>query len=188
MSSTPSLVLAITATRRAGKDTLYQRLNTLSPRFRRFAAADALKSQLAPFIQEHYGIDVWTAEGEDKELVRPLLISHGMAKRQRDASYWIRKVIEDIDATVALHPDTIPVVSDVRFINECAYLRASYPLAFRMLYLTRDGAPPPTEEEQKHYRDVAALADLTLHWGNDTMEQQLECARRVCADLGVALT
>lgn len=180
-------VIGITAIRQSGKDTLFQRLNALSPRFRRFAAADALKDQLAPFVRKYYGVDVWTAEGDDKELIRPLLIAHGMAMRKRDSSYWIKQVLHSIDTELDRNPQTVAVVTDVRFVNEASYLRVHYGDSFRLLYLTRDGSPPPTTEEEKHYRQVAGLADHTLHWGNDTVEQQLGFARGVCERFGVSL-
>jgi len=184
-TSRPQLVLGIGSSRQVGKDTLFQRLNALSPRFRRFSMADSLKDHLSTFIHERFGVDVWTAEGEDKEMIRPILIAYGMCQRQRDASYWIKQVLYQIDEAANRHPDIIPVVTDVRFANEARYLRSHYEDAFRLIHLKRDGAPPPTEEEAKHVDEVAALADMELHWGYDTLEGQLTRAREICSAYGV---
>ena len=183
----PSLVIGLGVTRQVGKDTLFQRLNALSPRFRRFSAADRLKSDLAPFILERFGIDIWTADGEAKEMIRPLLISYGMCQRERDAGYWIKQVLRQIDDAAEHHPSIIPVVTDVRFPNEASYLSNHYNGAFRLIHLTREGAPSPTDEELKHYPTMKEMADMDLHWGPDTIESQLARAREVCETFGVAL-
>lgn len=182
------LVLGLAATRQVGKDTLFARLSTLDYRFRRFAMADALKSDLATFVLQNFGVDVWTAEGEDKELVRPVLIAYGMCQRERDPGYWVKKVMAQIDAAATLSPDIIPTVCDVRFVNEALYLSAHYGDSFKLVNLTRDGAPPPTEEERKHFRAVEERADMRLHWGGDTLEKQLDYARQVCVRFGVEVS
>jgi hypothetical protein len=148
---------------------------------------DVLKDHLAPFVLERFGIDIWTMEGDAKETLRPLLIAYGMCQRERDSGYWITQVLRQIDAAVDRHPDIIPVVTDVRFVNEASYLAAHYGSAFRLISLARAGAPAPTEEELKHCPAVSDMAHLSLRWGNDTLESQLARAREVCAAFGVAL-
>lgn len=173
----PPLVCALTGTRGTGKDTLCTRLIELDPRFRRFAFADALKRDLAPFIAEHFDIDVFTATGADKELIRPLLISYGMARRERDPLVWCRRTTDDgilaqyrqLDLNAPL---LIPLITDVRFVNEVTHLRETFGAALVLVNVVRHGSPPPTDEELKHYDKVEALADFFLDWGGDTLEAQ----------------
>ena len=182
-----SFVIGLSSCRQVGKDTLFNRLNTLSSRFRRFSLADRLKSDLAPFLLQHFEIDIWEADGKAKELVRPILIAYGMCQRERDEAHWIKEVIIQIDDVIEKHPDIIPVITDCRFVNEVTHLSSYYGNAFKLIHLTRDGAPEPTSEEMKHFQAVEELAHLKLHWGGNTLEGQIEHARKVCKAFKVAL-
>lgn len=187
--SAPDLVVALSGTRGTGKDTLFSLLARINSRFRRFAHADELKAELSLFLMEHFDINPSTATGADKELIRPILIAYGCAKRDVNPDHWVSKTIAQIqrewgNASVFYAPP-IPVVTDNRFENEIDLLRRTYGSALRHIDITRDGAPPPTEEEEKHYRQVAALADYHLHWGQDDEEVQLRYARLVYSWLGL---
>ncbi len=177
-----AFAVAITGTRSVGKDTLFTLLRTLDPRFVRYAFADAVRADLAPFVLEHYGIDIWTCLGEQKELIRPLLIAHGMAMRARDPAHWVKRTIalieQDSANADAFGLSYTPTVTDCRFVNEAALMRATFP-GFMLVNVTREGSPPPTEEEEKHYRAVASMADHHLHWGGETEAQQMDRAREV---------
>jgi hypothetical protein len=187
--STPPLVVGLHSPRGGGKDTLFQRLNTLNSTFERRAFADKLKEDTAPLIRAHMGYDPDYLTAEQKEIVRPLWIGWGMACRAMDPLHWVKAVTDQIDIhwRGRLHP-FIPVVTDVRFENEATCLREHYGEAFRLIDLTRTGAPPPTDEEEKHYRAVATMADLRLKWGGNTLEEQFEHARWVIDRLGVSVT
>ncbi len=176
---THPLTLGVGCTRQQGKDTLAALLRQLDPRFTPFSFARALKEDLDPFLRQHYGVDIWTCSTEQKEWVRPLLISHGMAMRARDPDHWVKRTIADIKAHLA-REDIIPIVTDCRFVNEVSLMHAAFP-GFRYVNVTREGAPPPTEEETRHAPAVAAMADYALHWGGETEAQQLDRAREMLA-------
>ncbi len=182
--SHPSLVVALSGNRSQGKDTLFQCLHRLDPGFTRWAFADQLKADLWDLLHDQFDVDVNRATGPQKELVRPILIAYGCAHRAVDPDHWVKVVIAQIDAHWADTPfgaPFVPVVTDARFPNEISLLRAAYGSALIQIDVTRVGAPPPTDEEEKHYREVAALADYHLHWGNETPEQQLDHTREVMA-------
>lgn len=206
MKDLPTLVIGLHGTRGVGKDTLAAALHSFDRRFYTYSFARALKDDLFRLITDRFALNVHTVTGADKELIRPILISYGMAQRARDPDHWCKRVSNDI-----LHdwrggfvdyserggigpegdyrPHTItPVVTDVRFVNEVNHLRATFPRDSHhagavIVNVTRDGAPPPTEEEEKHYRDVAALADIHFHWGNDSWGEQCEKARKLREDV-----
>lgn len=177
---TPPLVLGVTGTKCAGKDTLFCRLHTLDSRFMRRAFADRLKQDVAPLIRQHLGYDPSNLSPEEKEVVRHTWIGWGMTCRAKDPLYWVKVVVGDIDHHWSWS-DTpvIPIVTDVRFPNEAEYLREHYGRAFKLVNLTREGQPPPTTEEEKHFRQVAGMADFHLTWGNDTIKGQLAHAERL---------
>lgn len=185
MDQTP-IVLALGFTRGVGKDTLVTHLRALDPRFKRYAFADPLKRDLAPFLLAHFGIDIWTCTPEEKEVIRPILIAYGMCQRARDPDYWVKRTLVDINKDITstcFNGDLIPVVTDVRFPNEVNILRRE--LGATIIHVTRDGAPEPTDEEQKHYAGLIPMADLTFHWGGDTEEEQRAHARRLIGQLGI---
>ncbi len=172
-------VLCIAATRQCGKDTLYGHLHTLNPLVTRFAFADRLKEDLAPFVLAHFGWDIWTCTAAQKEVLRPILIAYGCAQRAVDIDHWVKIVVNQIKCGWETNPSMLPCVTDLRFPSELACLCRELGGAVKVLALYRDGAPEPTDEEKKHYRQVAAGADHVLTWGNESTEQQLERARKV---------
>lgn len=170
--TTPPLILGLGCTRQQGKDTLAAILADLDPRFVRYAFADPLKADLAPFLLAHFGVDIWTCSVAEKELVRPILIAYGMCQRAVDPDYWVKRTVTTIETDLAQTDNSIvPVITDCRFVNEVAGLRAMFP-GFRYVNVTRAGAPSPTDEEEKHWRTVSALADYQLVWGNDSLDGQ----------------
>lgn len=186
----PPLIVGLAAPRASGKDTLCHLLTTLNPLVRRRAFGDAVKDDLAPFVFQHHGVDIHTVEGHDKEVLRPYLIAHGCAMRERDPEHWVKKVIAQIGAVWSQWPSyqepLIPCVTDHRFPNEVKLMRETYGAAFRLISLAREGAPVPTDEEMKHTAKVAEMADFHLVWGNDTVARQLEHAATVLSWLGLA--
>lgn len=170
-------ILLLGATRMTGKDTLCQRLMELNPRFKRFSYADELKNDLSSFVADRFGFSIWNCSPEEKELIRPLMIAYGMAQRSRDPDYWAKRTQENIENYLAYHPQCIPVVTDVRFSNELVLMRRDYDATF--LFLERKGAPPPTEEEEKHWPTLKEQADFVLEWGNNSVEEQRDIAKRL---------
>lgn len=175
MNKTSLIILG--ATRQVGKDTLCQRFMELDPRFRRFAFADRLKNDLTPFVQSAFGLYLPTCSLAEKELLRPILIAYGVAQRAIDPDHWVKKLWTEIEAQKDYHPNFIPVICDGRFPNEIKYFRQHYPGQVVYIHVNRTGAPPPTEEEEKHWKWMALQADFTLDWGNNSEEEQREIAR-----------
>lgn len=179
-------VIAITGTRGVGKDTLVALLQRLHYGTARFAFADQLRKDLEQFVTAYFEQDVWTTDPEIKERLRPLLIGYGMAQRSFDPEYWADRTIAAIKLDRIAYPDMLACIADCRFENEAIRLREAFGASFILINLTREGSPPPTDEEEKHFRQVAAMADYHLHWGGDTAEQQLEHARRVLEWVGLS--
>lgn len=183
----PTLVLGLTGTRAAGKDTLFLCLHTIDHRFERHAFADALKADVAPLIREKLRYDPDALTAEEKEVVRHLWIGWGMTCRAHSPLHWVNVVIGNIDHGWAWRDAPfVPVVTDVRFENEVTALRARYRSAFKLVNLVREGAPPPTDEEEKHFRKVEALADIHVKWGFDSPNTQMNTARELIARLTAA--
>lgn len=183
MTQLPSgLVLGIAGTRNAGKDTLFSHLKAIDPRFQHYAFATTLKADLRQLIRSQFNIDPLTAEGKEKELIRPILVAYGCAWREVDVDHWAKKVAEEIEWNRVMNPQPLlPVVCDVRFVSEAELFRKTFGSSFRLINLARIGAPEPTDEEKKHFEKVAAMADYSILWGNDTEEQRALTAAKLVA-------
>lgn len=173
----PITAIAIGFTRQVGKDTLAQRLSEVDPSMLRYSFGDEVRAEVSFPIWDWYGIDIWDMSIQDKEFTRPYLIAHGMARRAKDPDYWVKKTLNRIRERLLEFPKTIPVITDARFANEVSILRRE--LGAKIIHLTRDAAPEPTDEEKRHYPALIPLADHTFHWGDNTEEEQREVARRV---------
>lgn len=172
-------IIAISGNRCAGKDTLFNALqSTTGGNFKRYAFADALKSDLKELIREQFGIDIFNATGEEKEFVRPILISYGCVWRERDVDHWCKKVCAAIDADSTM----VPVITDLRFKNELDVLRNEYGSSLYHIHLERKNNVEPTEEEQKNIHSIDHLADYKLVWGGNTPEEITTIAQNIVSN------
>ena len=179
-------ILLLGSTRQVGKDTLCQRLTELDDRFFRFSHADQLKSDLSTLIRERFGFDIFNCTSEQKELVRPILIAYGMCQRATDPDYWVKRTMDSIERHWIDHPLSIPVIADTRFMNEITLIKERYPDSV-FVHLERAGAPPPMDEEAKHWPALMDAADYITCWGNNTEEEQRDMARNVARWMGIEI-
>lgn len=151
-----------------GKDTFYELLNKISPRFKRYAFADRLKQDLRLFIMEQCKIDVLHLTAEQKKLVRPLLIAYGcMMRNIGDGLHWVRELEKQMLSDLEFENNlggkqTIPVISDGRFENEIIYFKSRYNVI--VVEVKRNEAPDPPEEEKINQPLVGRHASHTIEW------------------------
>lgn len=111
-------LIAVTGYARSGKgslcDALERNLKREIPNLSigQFAFAESLRRELAPFLMENFSIDAWTSDTKKKEIIRPLLIGHGMARRaSSENQYWIKKIEQQIEQS----QDDLCLINDLRF-------------------------------------------------------------------------
>ena len=93
-------IIGVTGFARSGKDTFYQESSKLLSRANcfRYAFADALKQESDDFLKKNVGISAFTEDSEDKELIRPFLVTYGTELRRKlNPNCWISKVEEMIE-------------------------------------------------------------------------------------------
>ena len=80
----------------SGKDFFFTNLKKTTKRnVIRFAIADELKKELFSLIKNTYNVDIFNCSAEDKEKIRPMLLSHGKIRRNDSKGrYWINKISE----------------------------------------------------------------------------------------------
>jgi len=161
------MIIGISGTRCVGKDTAYELLTKFKT-FTRYAFADALKNDLKDLVQSQFNIDIFSPSKEDKELIRPLMITYGCMWRAKDPDHWVKKV------TSQIKPFEFSVIVDVRFENELDILKKMYGSNFVHVNIANKFAPEPTCEEQKHFKQIAQRADYSIEWGNNTCQERID--------------
>lgn len=174
-------IIGITGARRAGKDTFYKILRKIDPSFERFSFADELKRDLFVLIHEQFGINVFDCEGEEKEFIRPLLITYGCMWRAKDPLHWVKKVDEAIEDghefqthIRTYREDFNTCITDCRFPNEAQFFIDKYGDDFILIEIEREGGSDPTEEELKHIPDMKKLASFSLKLPSVDNVEELE--------------
>jgi hypothetical protein len=162
------MILAFSGNRCVGKDTAYELLCT-HIECARFAFADALKNDLKDLIKTQFNIDIFKPSKEQKEFIRPMMIAYGCMWRDKDPEHWVKIVIRQIQKDL-----TTPyfAIVDLRFENELDELEKAFGKNLIHINISNKYAPPPTFEEEKHYKRIAQRAHYFIDWGNNSLEER----------------
>lgn len=166
-------MIGITGVARCGKDTFYsilkKYLEEKNIKSERLALADDLKKELNDFTKEKFKIDLFKCDGQDKELVRPLMVAYGKCRRvQSEGKHWTSQLepkIKDL-----LKNNIIPIITDIRYIeykdDEYAWLKSHNGILIHLSRKLDDGSlvPPANIEEKANDNKLKAVADFTICW------------------------
>jgi hypothetical protein len=156
------MIIGITGYAKVGKDTFYKLLSeSYTNNFMRFGFADELKRDLFELVRDQFGWDIFDLKGEQKEVIRPIMIAYGCAWRKVDGLHWVKIIDEKLKH---YNKNFIPVITDVRFENESKFFRDKYGKDFILIKINREGAPIPPDEELKNQPLVDNYVDITLNW------------------------
>ena len=166
-------MIGITGVARCGKDTFYsilkKYLEEKNIKSQRLAFADDLKRELNDFVSEKFKIDLFKCDGQDKELVRPLMVAYGKCRRaQTDGKYWTSQLDSKIKE-LSKHK-IIPIITDVRYIeykdDEYSWLKSHNGILIHLSRKLDDGTliPPANIEERSNDNKLKAVADFSICW------------------------
>lgn len=164
------MIIGISGVAKSGKDTLFKLLNMKEDLFSRFAFADELKSDLRDLLLEKFNIDLNNCSPEEKELIRPIMVSYGVCARNIDNNFWINKISTKIQS---FSSPRIPVITDVRYENEQNFIRKQSKESI-LIYVERSGFPPINEEEEKNDFKLKKNSDYTLRWSSFSNPLKIE--------------
>lgn len=160
------MVIGVSGVARSGKDTFYlllkERLEPLGFTCKRTAFADRLKSDLKPIILSEFDIDIDQCPDEQKEIIRPFMVSYGTLARSLNKEHWINKIKNKIFKEQLL-PKTISVITDVRYPNEQSFIKTNFK-KFCNVHIERVGRGPANEEEKKYDPDLKKHSDYLIYW------------------------
>lgn len=151
-------ILAVTGYARSGKgslcDAIEKNVKTEYPSLstQQFAFAEALRRELSVFVLNNFNIDAWTGDTNKKEIIRPLLIGHGMSRRkQSNNQYWIKKIEEQINQS----PADLCIINDLRFAenenDELAWLQKNKGLHIHIRRYNKKGKERFYQEAPNEY-------------------------------------
>jgi len=179
-------LIGISGVARSGKDlftTVAQEvLKQHGIKTERFALAYELKSDLKDLIHAKTGIDAFTENTEEKNIIRPLLVAYGDVMRKiSDGKYWTQKVEQRLGKSKV----DIAFITDIRYDHyiedECAWLQLKQ--SGKLIHLTKYVMSPmpqgkrfsknkqtkvyqtaPNEHELVNDPKVRKRADLKIEW------------------------
>ncbi len=168
----PPSIIGLTGYAKCGKDTFFNKLNESYPnKFKRFAFADQLKTDLDPFVKTHFGFSLFNCTAAQKEVARDLMISYGCGQRKIDENHWVKKIDEAVKSQV--HNGFIPVITDFRFENEVKYFVHKYGHMFTLVGVNRvDAKDVPPQEELIQFPKVKPWINYSVEW-NTVGDDQL---------------
>jgi hypothetical protein len=166
-------MIGITGVARSGKDTFYSILakyfENKGFKAGRLAFADDLKKELNPFTIEKFKIDLMKCTNEEKEIIRPLMVSYGKCRRsQTEGKYWTSL----LDAKIKnfSKQNIIPIITDVRYIeykeDEYSWLKNNNGILIHISRKLDNGnlVPPANIEEKANDNKLKAVADFSVCW------------------------
>jgi len=183
------MVVGLSGVAGAGKD-LFFTLLSRKLNCQRFSLADALKTEVAQFSRDQYGIDPLICSRKQKDLIRPFLVSHGKFKRDLSSGrYWIKELNKKIYLNNITN--SIVVITDIRYDDypkdEVYWLKEE--LGGVLVHVSmyeetpslcgsryKDFKQPINKDEAKNDPKIKAQADYTVEWKKvkGDIDKQLE--------------
>lgn len=159
------MIVGISGVARSGKDTLangfVKILKEIGVKSERLALADELKSECRSFIKKTLNIDVLNMTDDEKKIVRPFLVFWGThMRRKADENCWIKSLEK------RRKPDTLTIVSDIRYQNEADWIKESGGFLIHIARLNENGEliQPPNEEERENDPLLIEKSNISFVW------------------------
>jgi len=176
-------VIGLGGIAQSGKDFFFTNLKKTTKRnVIRFAIADELKKELFSLIKNTYNVDIFNCSAEDKEKIRPMLLSHGKIRRNESKGrHWINKISEKVK-DAAKDERNIVVITDIRYDefanDEVDWVKKELSGFFVHIskYTEDKGVKvfglPPNEDEAINNPKLIEKADYLIQWPDKLKEEQ----------------
>jgi len=147
-------IVGLVGHKQCGKDTVWSIISKLSASYLtqcpcfRFAFADGVKSEVAAKLGT---TKEWLNEHKNDPLIRHVLQWYGTDyKRYENENYWIEQLSNEINTFKRLSERCIIlVITDVRFLNEAAFIKAQGGTLIRIRRKLSDDVCDPHISEQQ---------------------------------------
>lgn len=190
MNKCPKKIIGVSGLARSGKNLFTtvarKMLESHGLTTEEYALAYELKNDLKDIVKEKTGIDIFTEDTSQKNIIRPLLVAYGdMMRKHTSGKYWTSKLEEKIKKSVA----DVVFITDIRYDiypeDECWWLK--YKMNGKLIHITKyitniapskrristsksvkiyDGAP--NDHEMLNNPKLKAKADYSFEWEDFT--------------------
>lgn len=167
-------IIGISGAARSGKDTLGDNFASILKEWgikcQKQSFANQLKIETDDFLKKTIGISAFTQKDEEKSIIRPLLVTWGThVRRKIDPDVWI-KLVEK-----SLLPDTVTIITDVRFDNELQWVKDMGGYSVFVDRYTPQGSlvPPANQDEQEHTINLRSKCNHSFVWDTIANEEWL---------------
>jgi hypothetical protein len=165
-------MIGISGLARSGKDTMANCLKKtiqkdLGCKVQIISLACCLKKDLKHLIKKNFGINSFTENTNEKNIIRPILVSYGEAmKKMHGEDIWLKKCVEQRDLS------KFTIVSDVRFDFEADFVKD---LDGAIIHLTKYGNEVPNEIEAINDPKVRKLSTIEYTWPTYSPKNMDQC-------------
>ena len=179
-------IIGIAGASRSGKDTLCRSLiRILKEKYnieaeRRSIAGDLIKKNLQSIIMNSVGIDSFTENTEEKELIRPLLVEYGKLMRKWTVGRYFVENFQNINEKTLIIPD-------IRYAeyekDEIHWIRNE--VNGYLIFLERENIKDANETEQINNKKLKVLSNCCIYWGK--LDENNENDRKIIDDYAIKI-
>jgi len=192
-------IIAVSGLARSGKDTIANKLqevileNNPNLKVSRESFASFLKDEMNEFVLSNFNKNIYDLDGEEKEMLRPLLVAYGFAKRyETQGRYFVDLLMRKMQN----ENNDICIISDLRYADkqndELFWLKneVNGKLIHIERYSWKDSSKtrkvfikPPNEDEKRNNPILKSVADFKISWESSKNDQELDnMARKYCEE------
>lgn len=187
-------IIAASGLARSGKDTisdcLAEEITKMFPNLsvKRESLGSFLKDEMAGFLMEKFGKDIYTLDGKEKEKFRPLLVAYGYAKRLDTQGKYFTDLLQ---RKMEVENADVYIISDLRYAdNEADELFWLKNQGGKLVHIKRYNIESgkkkfikaPNEDEKRNDPLLEAGADYNIVWESAKTPEQLQIEARKYAN------
>jgi hypothetical protein len=192
-------IIAVSGLARSGKDTIANKLQQLiienhpNLKVSRESFASFLKDEINEFVLSKFNKNIYELDGEDKEMLRPLLVAYGFAKRHQTQG---RYFVDLLTKKMQNENNDICIISDLRYADkqsdELFWLKNEVDgkLIHVERYSFKDSSEnkkifikAPNQDEKRNNPILKSVADFKISWPSAKNDEELDAmARKYCED------
>jgi len=179
-------IIGIAGASRSGKDTLCRSLiRILNEKYnieaeRRSIAGDLIKKNLRSIIMNSVGIDSFTENTEEKELIRPLLVEYGKLMRNNTKGRYFVENFEVVKEKTLIIPD----IRYAEYLkDEIHWIRNE--VNGYLIFLERENIKDANETEKINNKKLKIFSNCCIRWGK--LDENDKSDRKIIDDYSIKI-
>lgn len=179
-------IIGIAGASRSGKDTLCRSLiRILNEKYnieaeRRSIAGDLIKKNLRSIIMNSVGIDSFTENTEEKELIRPLLVEYGKLMRNNTKGRYFVENFEVVKEKTLIIPD----IRYAEYLkDEIHWIRNE--VNGYLIFLERENIKDANETEKINNKKLKIFSNCCIRWGK--LDENNESDRKIIDNYSIKI-